>query len=196
FRSRLLSKWGESGFVFGPMQRSKRSEPCCRKSPTAGRPATANSGSNQERGSPNHNQRNAPVLVHERVPNQSTAEGGAMADLDVTKKAQIYHTLAQLNSLFPAIVEHCQTLQTTGILTPKYTRLYQGFAQELQAELNEDLLQVLQQTELDDAYRYGKVRQEWEKYLADPNDVFIHAAERKKQLAKQGKRKQRQKARG
>ncbi len=114
-----------------------------------------------------------------------------MADLDVTKKARIYHTLSLLNSLFPAIVEHCQTLQETGILKPKFTRLYQGFAQELQAEINGELVETLQQIELDDWARFGKMRQKWEKYLQDPDDVLIHAAERKKQLAKQSKKPRR-----
>src|SRR5260370_13680987 len=87
------------------------------------------------------------VGLTQRRPNQSTAIGGAMADLDVTKKARIYHTLSLLNSLFPAIVEHCQTLQETGILKPKFTRLYQCFAQELQAEITGELCETLPQIE-------------------------------------------------
>ena len=34
----------------------------------------------------------------------------------------------------------------------------------------------------------GKARDKWEKHLRDPDDVFIHAEERKRQLAKQRKR--------
>jgi hypothetical protein len=37
--------------------------------------------------------------------------------------------------------------------------------------------------------RYGKIRQRWEKYLRDPDDVLLQAKERKKQLAKQRKKR-------
>lgn len=93
-----------------------------------------------------------------------------MAALDVTQKAAIYHTLYELNSSFAAIVGHCSALQQAGVLTPKYSRLFQGFAQELQAELNSELLQFMDQIELDDWSRFGRIRDQWEKYLrgADP----------------------------
>jgi hypothetical protein len=114
-----------------------------------------------------------------------------MADLDVTKKTEIYHILYQLNSSFAAIVGHCDTLQRTGVFRSKFTRLFQGFTQELQAELNQEFLDTLHQIELDDWGRFGKVRQAEEKRLRDPDDVFIHAAERKKELAKQRKKSSR-----
>jgi len=53
---------------------------------------------------------------------------------------------------------------------------------------NQEFLEDLHQLELDDWGRYGKARQRWEKELSDPDDVFIHAEERKKQLAKQRKK--------
>jgi hypothetical protein len=42
---------------------------------------------------------------------------------------------------------------------------------------------------LGELYEYGKARQRWEKHLRDPDDVFIQAEERKKQLAKQKRKK-------
>jgi hypothetical protein len=42
---------------------------------------------------------------------------------------------------------------------------------------------------LDDWNRYGKIRQAQEKRLRDPDDVFIHAEERRKELAKQKRKK-------
>ena len=88
-----------------------------------------------------------------------------MADSDVIQKARIYHTLAQLNSSFAAIVGHCQTLEQTGAVTAKVAHRYQGFTQELQSELNSDVLNPLSQAELHDWARYGKVRQRWEEFL-------------------------------
>ena len=111
-----------------------------------------------------------------------------MADLDVTKKSEIYETLAAINMAFAGIVQHLQTMQKTGAFRPKYTRMYQGFTQELQAEINQEFLSMLESIELEDWARYGKVRAKWEKYISDPDDVFIHAEERKKELAKQRKK--------
>ena len=112
-----------------------------------------------------------------------------MAAIDVTQKADIYETLSSLNLAFAGIVQHLQTLQRTGLFKSKVAKLFPGFALELQAEFNQELLDHLHQLELDDWGRYGKVRQRWEKYLRDPDDVFIQAEERKKQLAKQRKKR-------
>ena len=111
-----------------------------------------------------------------------------MADLDVTKKLHIYHALYRLNLSFAAIVKRCRLLEQTGVFRNKYLRRYQGFAQELQAEINEELVDMLQDVESRDLYRYGKIRQAWEKELRDPDDVFIEAEQRRKELARQGKK--------
>jgi len=112
-----------------------------------------------------------------------------MAALEVTKKLHIYHTLYRLNLSFTNIVRHCRTLQEAGVLTAKFARLFQGFTQELQAEMNQELLEVLHSTELDDWGRFGEIRQAREKELRDPDDVFILAKERKEELRKKRKSK-------
>jgi hypothetical protein len=106
-----------------------------------------------------------------------------------TNKVEIYHTLYRLNRSFTAIVTYCQMLETTRFFPTKSLRNFQGYTQELQAEINQELLEILHGTELDDWNRYGKVRQAREKELADPDDVFIKAEERKKELAKQKKKR-------
>jgi hypothetical protein len=111
-----------------------------------------------------------------------------MASFDVTKKLQIYHTIYRLNLSFAAIVTHCRTLEETKFFRSRFLRDFQGFAQELQAEMNQELLEVLHSAELDDWSLYGKVRQAREKELRDPDDVFIHAEERRKELARKGKK--------
>jgi hypothetical protein len=111
-----------------------------------------------------------------------------MATIDVTQKSQIYHTLSELNTAFAAIVGHCDTLQQTGLFKSKAAKLFSSFTQELQAEINQEFVEDLHQLELDDWSRHGKVRAKWEKYLGDPDDVFIHAEERRKELAKQRKK--------
>jgi hypothetical protein len=111
-----------------------------------------------------------------------------MAVLDVTEKAGIYETLSSLNMAFAGIIQHLQTLHKTGLFKSKAAKLFPSFALELQAEFNQEFLEDLHQIELDDWGRHGKARQRWEKHLRDPDDVFIHAEERKKQLAKQRKK--------
>jgi hypothetical protein len=111
-----------------------------------------------------------------------------MATTDVTQKSLIYHTLSELNTAFAAIVGHCHTLQQTGLFKSKAAKRFSSFTQELQAEMNQEFLEDLHQLELDDWNRHGKVREKWEKYLRDPDDTFIHAEERRKELAKQRKR--------
>jgi hypothetical protein len=59
-------------------------------------------------------------------------------------------------------------------------RLFKGYAQELQAEMNQELLGTMHETELDDWARFGKVRQAEEKRLRDPVDVLIQAEEYKR----------------
>jgi len=104
------------------------------------------------------------------------------------EKAEIYVTLSSMNRAFAGIVQQLQALQQTGLFKSKTAKLFPDFTQELQAEINQELLEELHQLELDDWGRYGKAREKWEKHLRDPDDVFIHAEERRKQLAKQRKK--------
>lgn len=114
-----------------------------------------------------------------------------MAAPDGTQKADVYETLSSLNMAFAGILQHLQTLQQTGLFKSKAAKLFPGFALELQAEFNQEFLEHLHQLELEDWGRYGKAREKYEKHLRDPDDVFIHAKERRKQLAKQGKKTRR-----
>src|SRR6478672_12371367 len=111
-----------------------------------------------------------------------------MAALDVTQKANVYETLSSLNMAFAGIVQHLQTLNRTGLFKSNAAKQFPSFALELQAEFNQEFLEDLHQLELDDWGRYGKARDKWEKHLRDPDDVFIHAKERKNELAKQRKK--------
>lgn len=111
-----------------------------------------------------------------------------MAESDVTKKLLIYHNLYRLNLSFSNIVKQCATLQEAGIFSRKDARLYQGLTQELQCEINELILETMHDIEFDDWGRFGKIRQAEEKRLRDPDDVFIQAEERKRELAKKRKK--------
>src|SRR5215475_4382942 len=106
-----------------------------------------------------------------------------MAAPEVTKKLLIYHTLYRLNVSFSNVVTHCGTLHEAGALTKKLAKRFQGYAQELQAEINSDLLEGMHQDELDDWGRFGRVREAYEKAMKDPDDVFLEAEQRRRELA-------------
>ena len=103
-------------------------------------------------------------------------------------KLQVYRTLYQMNLSFANIVAHCQSLGKSGTLSSKFSRLYQYYTQELRAEINQEVVEAMNELELDDMARFGKARIAREKELRDPDDVFIHAEERRKELARQRKR--------
>ena len=111
-----------------------------------------------------------------------------MLERDASAKLRTYFTIYRLNLSFANIVANCRALGESGILSPKFTRLYQSYAQELQAEINEDVVAIMNEIELRDMHRFGKVRLAREKELRDPDDVFIHAEERRRELARQGKK--------
>jgi|ERR1041385_2552639 hypothetical protein len=103
-----------------------------------------------------------------------------MAAIEVTKKLLIYHTLYRLNLSFSNIVTPCGELHDAGGLSPRSTKLFQGYTQELQAEINQELLEMMHTTELDDWGRFGKIRQAEEKRLRDPDDGAPRARKRRK----------------
>jgi hypothetical protein len=111
-----------------------------------------------------------------------------MPERDASAKLGIYSTIYRLNLSFANIVVHCRALGESGILGPKDTKLYQSYAQELQAEINEEVVATMDEVELRDMHRFGKARLAREKDLRDPDDVFIQAEERRRELARQGKK--------
>jgi hypothetical protein len=112
-----------------------------------------------------------------------------MADLDTKGKLRVYQTIYRLNASFANIAVHCQLLKRFRVLSPEYARLYQSFAQELQAEINQDVMSTMESVESYDSFRYGKVRQAWEREITDPDDVFLQAEERRREIAQQRKAK-------
>jgi hypothetical protein len=84
---------------------------------------------------------------------------------DLTEKARIYHTLAQMSSSFSSIIRYCADLEQAGALTPKTRNRFQAFTVEVQGELNLEVLEHMERIEMEDWARGGKVREKWEKYL-------------------------------
>jgi hypothetical protein len=102
---------------------------------------------------------------------------------------RLYETIYQLNASFAAVVLHCRQLKKFRVLSAKYAHLYQSCAQELQAEINQDVMSVMEGIEADDSFRHGKVRTAWEREMTDPEDVLIKAEERRREIARGSKPK-------
>jgi hypothetical protein len=103
-----------------------------------------------------------------------------MAAVNSSEKTAIYHTLYLLNLSFARIVTHCQTLHDAGVLPRKFNRLYQAYAQELQAEINDETWQTVSSIEADDRHRFGRIRDARDKELRDPDDGAPRARKRQK----------------
>ncbi len=98
---------------------------------------------------------------------------------NAAEKATIYETLSSMNRAFAGIVAHLESFRETGAITPKYVGLFQGFTQEVQAEINLEVLQGMDSVEMEDWARFGKVRAKWEKYLRGPEPKPRKKAQRK-----------------
>jgi len=115
----------------------------------------------------------------------------AASRLTSSERAEVYRLLFLLNRSFDLIVQRLDALGQTGLFTARDLREMRGLTQEVQLEINTGLLDSFEPVEHDDWGQFGKVRMAMEKRLRDPDDVFIHAEERRKQLAKQGKKSRR-----
>jgi hypothetical protein len=111
--------------------------------------------------------------------------------LTSSERAGVYRLLFLLNHSFDLIVQRLDELGQTGLFTSRDLREMLGLTQEVQLEINATLLAPLESVEQDDWGTFGRVRIAMEKRLRDPDDVFIHAEKRRKQLAKEGKKSRR-----
>lgn len=111
--------------------------------------------------------------------------------LTSSERARVYRSLFLLNRSFDLIVRRLDELGQTGLFTSRDLREMRGLTQEVQLEINSGLLDSFASIENDDWGAFGRVRLAMEKRLRDPDDVFIHAEARRKQLAKEGKKSRR-----
>lgn len=106
-----------------------------------------------------------------------------------TTKVEFYRLLYRLNRAFAFVVEQLRQLEPTRMVPSKDMKMLQASVQAVQAEINDMVLDSLQPVEQEDAYRFGKIRAAREKELRDPNDVFLVAEERKRELKQKGRKK-------
>jgi len=113
-----------------------------------------------------------------------------MAGLELTKKLLIYHTLYRLNLSFSHIVkEMCHIAGSGNLQSERHPALPRTHPQELQCEINELILENMHNIEFNDWGRFGKIRKAEEKRLRYPDDMFLQAEERRRELRKKSKKK-------
>ena len=90
-----------------------------------------------------------------------------MANTHLTsrEKWHVYDTLARINRAFHILHIHLRNLEQTKPFHTQRIREYQGLSKELQAQINDELLEDLSRLEHQDAFRYGQISTEREKYL-------------------------------
>jgi hypothetical protein len=97
-------------------------------------------------------------------------------------KTELYRMLYRVNNGFTSVVEQLRQFEATGMFSGKDFRTFQANAQELQAEINDTILETMQPIEERDTARFERIRMAREKELRDPNDVFLQAEERRQEL--------------
>ena len=112
----------------------------------------------------------------------------AAPKLTSSERAEVYRLLFLLNRSFDLIVQRLDALGDAGLFSSRDLREMRGLTQEVQLEINTLLLGPLDSLEHEDLGTFGRVRTAMEKRLRDPDDVFIRAEERRKELAKQSKK--------
>ena len=113
------------------------------------------------------------------------------ARLTSKERAEVYRRIFLLNRSFDSIVQRLNDLAQTRIFKARDIQEMRGLTQEVQLEINTTLLSPLDSLEHDDWGEFGKVRIAMEKRLRDPDDVFILAEERRKELARQRRKSRR-----
>jgi hypothetical protein len=80
--------------------------------------------------------------------------------------------LIRPNLSFATIVRRCQGLEETRIFRSKFLQRFQGFAQELQAEIDSELMETLHECELHDWYGGPSVLWILKPWLARNRNAF------------------------
>jgi hypothetical protein len=114
--------------------------------------------------------RTVPVRQHWRSPDHITFTGGNMAAPNLTsgQRLDVYRTLSLLNRSFYLIVQRLEKLDAMRIFNPQHLKELRGLTQELQADVNNHLLEKLHFIERDDCYRFSQIRIAREKRLQTP----------------------------
>src|SRR5713226_9267785 len=98
-------------------------------------------------------------------------------------KLPAYETLHALNRDLEQVIADLEKLRKLNLFLPECSTIYQVMIQDMRANVNSGLLEVMTEREMQDWTRFGKLRRAWEKEL-EPDDILIEAENLKKQRQK------------
>ena len=100
-------------------------------------------------------------------------------------KLHAYEALQTLNRCFEATLLSLERLEHLGLFRLEFLNAYRVTLEYTRAQANDELIHTLQDLEQEDTARFERMRDEWEKQLRDPDDVFFHAIERRQEIKEQ-----------
>ena len=100
-------------------------------------------------------------------------------------KLQAYDALQALNRCFEATLLSFERLDHLGLFRQEFLTAYRITVEYTRAQANDELMQSLQDLEQQDAVRFERLHDEWDRQNRDPDDVFFHAHERREEIKEQ-----------
>lgn len=97
-------------------------------------------------------------------------------------KLRIYEAVFFLNRTFEAAINAVDRLERLEFFASDYLPALKTQVEYLRANANSRLAEDLQGYEEDEAFRLDEIKREYEKELADPDDVFFAARDREKEI--------------
>lgn len=103
----------------------------------------------------------------------------------LTTKVHLYQALYLFNRGFDITLAGLKRLETLGVFREENLSDYEVMLELTRSEANEELTYVMQGYEEDDAAYWDERHRERQKQLADPDDVFFAACDRKQEIKEQ-----------
>ena len=103
----------------------------------------------------------------------------------LTSKVHLYQALYLFNRGFDITLAGLKRLEELGVFRSENLSDYEVMLELTRSEANDELTAVMQGYEEDDSAFWGDRFREKQKRLADPDDVFFAARDRKKEIKEQ-----------
>lgn len=103
----------------------------------------------------------------------------------LTTKVHLYHALYLFNRGFEITLAGLKRLEELGVFREENLSDYEVMLQLTRSEANDELTTVMQGYEEDDTAFWDDRYRERQKRLADPDDVFFAARDRKQEIKEQ-----------
>jgi len=100
-------------------------------------------------------------------------------------KLRAYEAVYWLNRSFQAALLSLERLERLGIFRLEHLHEYKIRLEQTRAEANEELSDTLHNYEMAEAARFDRMQREYERRRQDPDDVFLAAAKRQREIKEQ-----------